>query len=265
MKKSFAVFLGLALAAMCQFVLAAPAVVNALVGTAQAIPDTGSSRALRNGDSVNERDTIVTAQNSGLVLLFEDGQVAAIGANSRMTVTAYKYDVKEPAKGNVLLSLLTGSMRAVTGLIGKTRPENVAFRAGTATIGIRGSDVSFATEGGNVVVTVADGAIAFTFQGQTVSIPAGQAALTQDGRVTTGTVAAIKAAVASNAALSSALNSVSTTALENAVKDAVKAADDKAKAAKAAADTAAAALPPINSQPPVNNQPTCGANCSSPN
>lgn len=295
MKKTFAVFLGLALAAMCQLVLAAPAVVSGLTGTAQVTPDTGSPRALRNGDSVNERDTIATAQNSGLVLLFEDGQIAAIGENSRMTVSAYSYDVKEPAKGNVLLSLLTGSMRAITGLIGKASPQKVAFRAGTATIGIRGSDVSFATAGGDVVVTVLSGAIAFTFQGQTISIPAGQAALTANGKVTSGTIAAINAAVAANPALAGALKSVATDALQKAVGEAAakaaadaraaaakaaadkaaadkaaadKAAADKAAADKAAADAAAAAAAAaalLNQQQPVNNQPSCGANCSSPN
>lgn len=244
MKKTFAVFLGLALAAMCQFALAAPAVVSELTGTAQATPATGASRALKNGDSVNELDTIQTAENSGLVLRFEDGQIAAIGASSRMTVSAYSYDAKEPAKSNVLLSLLTGSMRAITGLIGKANPQKVAFRAGTATIGIRGTDVTFATTGGEVVVTVVDGAISFTFAGRTIDVQTGQGVLTSAGQLTTGTIAAIQAAVAANPDLARALQSVNTQAIQNAVQKA-----------------ATVDLAPVTTTPKPATQ-SCGASCN---
>jgi hypothetical protein len=65
-------------------------------------------------------------------------------------------------------------MRAITGLIGRRTPDRVSYRAATATIGIRGTDVKIATAGGIVVVTVTEGAISFTFAGQTITVPAGQ-------------------------------------------------------------------------------------------
>lgn len=224
MKNVVAVFLALALALMSQFALAAAGLVVEVVGTAQRIPDGAAPIALKKGDPVNERDTVQTAADSGVVMRFEDGQVTTIGANSRMTVNAYTYDVKDPAKSNVLMSLLTGSMRAITGLIGKTRPDKVAFRAGTATIGIRGTDVTFAVAGGNVVVSVVAGAISFTFNNQTVSIPAGQAALTAEGKITQGTIAAIQAAVQQQApALAPLLNSVNQPTLLKATEQAATA------------------------------------------
>jgi hypothetical protein len=248
MKKSFAVFLGLALAAMCQFALAAPAVVSDLIGTAQAVPESGATRVLRDGDSVNERDTIQTAANSGLVLRFEDGQIAAIGANSRMTVSAYSYDVKEPAKGNVLLSLLTGSMRAITGLIGKASPQKVAFRAGTATIGIRGTDVSFAVAGTDIVVTVVNGAISFTVAGGTpIVVTSGNGALLVGGKLTQAGIAAIEAAVQSVPGLSDSLKTLKTPAMQNAVSIAAQ------------ADAAAKLQPVPSSNPSVIS---CGASCN---
>jgi hypothetical protein len=160
-----------------------------------------------------------------------------------MTVNAYTYDLKDPAKSNVLLSLLTGSMRAITGLIGKSRPDKVAFRAGTATIGIRGTDVTFATTGGDVVVSVNDGVISFTFGGRTVEVQRGQAVLTQNGQLTQGTIEAIKKAVEQNPGLNKALESVNTSALQNATQQA-----------------AAASLQPVTTQNPA--QPTCGASCN---
>ena len=242
MRKIFAVLVGVALAATCQLSFAS-AVVSGLTGSAQAIPIAGSPRALSNGDKVNAGDTVATSENSSLALQFEDGQVVGLGARSRMAVSAYSYNVKEPAKSNVLLSLVSGSMRAITGIIGKAAPAQVTYRAGNATMGIRGTDVSFATAGGDVVVTVNNGAIAFTFGGKTISIPAGQAALTSKGQVTSGTIAAINAAVAANPALAAALKSVQSDALTKAVSEAaLKAAQDaSAAAAKAAADANAAA------------------------
>ena len=109
-----------------------------------------------------------------MVLKFDDGQVAALTSNSSMTVTAYAYN-KQAGTGNVLLSLITGGMRAITGLIGKNTPDRVSYRAATATIGIRGTDVNIATAGGHVVVVVNDGSISFSFGGQTVVIPTGRA------------------------------------------------------------------------------------------
>ncbi len=224
MKKFFAIFAGILLAVLSQLALAAPAVVSTLTGTAQAIPGAGAPRALRIGDNVEQGETIATGDNSSLVLRFEDGQVVALTSRSRMAVNSYTYNQAEPAKSNVLLSLLNGSMRAVTGLIGKADPTKVSYRVRNATIGIRGTDVTFATdESGNIAVTVADGMINFTFNGKTVSIPKDQGATTTPtGEIQTASAAAIIAAVASaNPSLAAALNRANSDEVRNAVQNAV--------------------------------------------
>src|SRR5262249_16591062 len=133
-------------------------------------------------------DTVSTGGASALVLKFDDGQVAALTANSRMQITAYAYN-PQTGTGNVLLSLVVGGMRAITGLIGKNQPNNVNFRAATATIPIRGSDGDIVTDGVNAVsVTVHDGEFTFTYGKETISIPAGRGAFGADGKVTQGTV-----------------------------------------------------------------------------
>jgi hypothetical protein len=224
MKKMFAIFVGIVFAALCQLALAAPAVVSALTGTAQAIPSAGAPRALRVGDDVNQGETVATGENSSIVLRFEDGQVVALTARSRMAVNAYTYNRTDPAKSNVLLSLLNGGMRAITGLIGRRDPSRVAYRAGNATIGVRGTDVTIATSGGDVAVTVADGLISFTFNGQTVSIPVGEGVFTlSNGQVQSVSAAQIIAAVtAQNSALGELLQSVNSTTLQNAVQEALR-------------------------------------------
>jgi hypothetical protein len=91
-----------------------------------------------------------------------------------MTVTAYQYNPRTGG-GSILLSLIDGGMRAITGLIGRRTPNNVAYRAASATIGIRGTDVTIVTSQGNVVVTVTEGVISFAFPGRpAVTVPAGE-------------------------------------------------------------------------------------------
>lgn len=197
---------------------------TATAGAPQGAP-AAPARSLRKGDNVNQGDTVATGAASSIVLRFEDGQVAALSANSRMNVAAYSYNKAEPAKSNVLLNLVEGGMRAITGLIGKARPAAVAYKAGNATIGIRGTDASFAVSGGNVVVTVLSGQIAFTFNGQTVTVPAGQGTSVLNGTQTpVEAAAAVIAAAMSNPTVAAALGQINTTALGAAVQSAATSA-----------------------------------------
>jgi len=170
--KKISLFIGFLMCLATNMVFA-NAVATTVNGTAQVASGTAAPRALRQGDIVRQGDTVSTGAASAVVLRFDDGQVAALTANSRMAVTTYTFN-SQAQSGNILLSLIDGGMRAVTGLIGRRTPQQVNYRAATATIGIRGTDVTLVTSQGNVVVSVTDGVIAFTFAGQTVTVPAGQ-------------------------------------------------------------------------------------------
>jgi hypothetical protein len=193
--KKLSAFLALVTLFFAGFVLANTATLTSVTGTVQAATGTAPARALRVGDVVRQGDTLVTGQASSAVLKFEDGQIAALTANSRMTITAYQYNPTSQS-GNVLLSLIDGGMRAITGLIGRRSPDNVAYRAATATIGIRGTDVTIVVSGGgNVIVTVTEGVISFAFPGKaTVNIPAGEGVNARtDGSFQQGAIATILA------------------------------------------------------------------------
>ena len=206
--KKLSVVIALLALFFCDLALAASAVVTSLTGTAQVQTGTAPARTLRQGDEVVQGETVSTGPSSSVVLKFDDGQVAALTANSRMTVTAYQYNPASES-GNVLLSLITGGMRAITGLIGKRSPNQVAYRAATATIGIRGTDVTIATNGGDVVVSVTEGSISFTFAGQTVTIPAGQAIHARpNGTFSQGAINQIQRELASTPAGQAILNAL---------------------------------------------------------
>src|SRR5436190_9648634 len=115
--KKLSVLLALFALAFAEAVLAS-AVVTSSAGVTQVHTGAAPARPLRTGDRVNQGDTVSTGSASSLVIKFDDGQVAALTANSRMTVTAYAYK-PETQRGNALLSLINGGMRVITGLIGK--------------------------------------------------------------------------------------------------------------------------------------------------
>jgi len=119
--KKLSVFLALVTLFFAQLALAAGAVVTSTTGTVSVQTGQASSRALRTGDQVAQGDTIITGANSAAVLKFDDGQVVALTSNSRMQVTNYQYNPATES-GNVLLSLVSGGMRAITGLIGREPP-----------------------------------------------------------------------------------------------------------------------------------------------
>src|SRR5258706_2830142 len=185
--RKLSILLALLALAFADAVFAA-AVVTSSSGTTQVQAGAAPARPLRTGDRVNQGDTVSTGSASSLVIKFDDGQVAALSSNSRLTVTSYAYK-PESQRGNSLLSLIHGGMRVITGLIGKNSPENVSVRAATATIGIGGTDFHVATENGVVYAHVNGGTIEFEYNGQKIIVDTGRAVLTNpNGTVSQGTI-----------------------------------------------------------------------------
>ena len=91
------------------------------------------------GASVYSGDTIATGADAKGVLIFRDDSRLTLGTNTKFKVDSFVFDEKTPGEGNFLISLLRGSMRALTGIIGKTNKRNVSFKTPTATVGIRGT------------------------------------------------------------------------------------------------------------------------------
>jgi hypothetical protein len=206
--KKISVLLALMALFFCDLVLAGAAVVTSVSGPVTAQTGSAPARVIRQGDELNQGDTIITGPGASVVLKFDDGQVAALTQNSRLAVTSYQYNPATES-GNSLLSLVSGGMRVITGLIGKRTPDRVAYRAATATIGIRGSDGNIATAGGEVILSVNDGSFTFSMNGQTVVVPAGEAIHARpDGTFSRGTIAQVRRALSSTPAGQAILNAL---------------------------------------------------------
>lgn len=153
--------LGLFLVLVSSLAFALPAAyVHEMSGNGSA-SSKGNVRALAVGGLLEEGD-VINVDKGILTLKFEDGQIVVLQEKSRFAIETYKYNKTKVADSNVVLSLLSGGMRYITGVIGGTRKEAIALKAGTATIGIRGTDVVVVIAGAEYVVAMQTGSIELT-------------------------------------------------------------------------------------------------------
>jgi hypothetical protein len=139
-------------------------------------PD-GTVRPLLKGDTVHAGDVLSSGANSYINIRFTDGAFVLLRPRSRFQINDYRVETtatkagaapaaaapattpaaapnsvtaapaplplitEPPAPGShMLLSLLKGGFRAVTGLIGKANHDDYSLATPIATIGIRGTD-----------------------------------------------------------------------------------------------------------------------------
>ena len=158
--------------------IAASAKLVSAQGDIYALDLSQNKRVLVNGGSVYPGDIVVTESNARGVLVFRDESLLTLGANTRFKIDSFVFDESDPAEGKFLLTLLRGSLRALTGLVGKANHKNVSFKTNTATISIRGTgldlDCGAASDSCNYFTW--QGMIEVTQLGQTNAhiLPAGQ-------------------------------------------------------------------------------------------
>ena len=100
---------------------------------------TGEWRPARSGDPITPTDRLVTGKDSGASAVLRDGTTLVVGPLSRLEIKDFSFDATTQ-EGNVFVSLVRGSLRMITGIIGTLRPESVHIETQTATISIRGTD-----------------------------------------------------------------------------------------------------------------------------
>jgi len=121
--------------------------VASLQGEVTATPRGGQTRTLDVGSPVHQGDIVETALGAYAVLSFLDESRMALTPNSRFTVERYRYEPGRADRGEVVLRLLQGGLRALTGLVAKARPQEYRVLTPTATIGVRGTGWDVVCEG----------------------------------------------------------------------------------------------------------------------
>lgn len=120
--------------------------VKSVRGDVQLLNGSGATRAANPGDAIGAVDRIVTGPDSSASVVLRDDTTLVVGPSSRLDLKEFHFD-GTTHEGGMLLSLLRGSMRMITGLIGKTNPDAVRVETQTATIGIRGTDFIVQADG----------------------------------------------------------------------------------------------------------------------
>lgn len=112
---------------------------KAIEGTVSAVGAKGERRTLRPGDAVAVTEQVVTGPKSAASLVLRDGTTLMLGPDSQVEIKGFTYDAARQ-EGNLFLSMLRGTMRMITGLIGKAHPEAVQINTPTSLIGVLGTD-----------------------------------------------------------------------------------------------------------------------------
>ena len=93
-------------------------------------------------DVINAGDTITSSKESQVLIRMKDNSSLLVRADSKIKIAAFQFENKPT--DNAKTTVIAGTLRAVSGSIGKGQPDNVTYEAGTATIGIRGTDIEVA-------------------------------------------------------------------------------------------------------------------------
>ncbi len=101
--------------------------------------DARGERPVRPGDPIGVADRVVTGPDGSASMVLRDGTTLVLGPKSRMELKDFAFDASTQ-KGSMLVSLVQGTLRMITGIIAKVNPGSVAVTTKTATIGVRGTD-----------------------------------------------------------------------------------------------------------------------------
>lgn len=107
-------------------------------GPVQIVNAGGQSRGARVGETVLEGESMVTGANGELHVRTDDRGLVALRPGTRIKVEIYR--AMGDAEDRTVLSLVAGTLRTISGWIGRYQPHNYQLRTPNATIGIRGTD-----------------------------------------------------------------------------------------------------------------------------
>ena len=96
-------------------------------------------RTLGKGLPLQEGDRLTTSEGGSALVRLADGTRMTVRPNSEIVISQFRFQ-ESGTDNNLLLQMVRGGFRAVTGLIAKSSPHAAKVQTSTATIGIRGTD-----------------------------------------------------------------------------------------------------------------------------
>ncbi|MCX7149857.1 MAG: FecR family protein, partial [Rhodocyclales bacterium] len=144
-----------------------PATVEAVQSPAWRDRD-GVTVPLAAGMELKSGDVLRTGQGARAYLMLAEGSRVKLGEAAQFTFHTRSLQPQRSFRG--ALDVLAGSFRFTTGKLWKARSREVAIRVGTATIGIRGTDLWGRTNSDGDLVALLEGRIEITRAGQATEL-----------------------------------------------------------------------------------------------
>ncbi|MEY2862222.1 MAG: hypothetical protein RL392_2680, partial [Pseudomonadota bacterium] len=81
----------------------------------------------------------MTGTDGIAVMMLRDGTQITVGPNSQVDLTHFQFDATTQT-GSLAVRVMLGTIRMVTGVLGKLSPENVKVTTPSSTVSVRGTD-----------------------------------------------------------------------------------------------------------------------------
>ena len=109
------------------------------------VRDAQGERPLKPGDAVFASDRLIAGKEGSASVVLRDGTTLVLANNSQMEIQKFSFDATTQ-EGNILVQLMEGSLRMLTGLIAKVNPDAIQVKTKTLSVGVRGTDFIVETE-----------------------------------------------------------------------------------------------------------------------
>ena len=114
-------------------------------------PQAAIGRDVGSGDQIFLGDRIVTRAASGVQIMLLDGTTFSIGPDASMVIDEFVYDPSTNA-GRLSATLTRGTLRVISGRLGRQDQEAIRVKLPQATVGIRGTmAILSGTPGGSFI------------------------------------------------------------------------------------------------------------------
>jgi hypothetical protein len=139
-------------------------------------PSIDVPRLLQRDSRVDVGEVIDTGPKGLVQLVFPDNSMLYIKANSSVKLEAFHFSPDEPEQDTAVTEVIKGSMRALTGIVGKRSKDKVQYKTKVSTVGIRGTAIEIWQDGDAVTVDFGD--VVVENEGGKVNLEEGQSAKT---------------------------------------------------------------------------------------
>ena len=109
------------------------------------VRDAQGERALKSGDAVLAGDRLISGKEGSASVVLRDGTTLVLSNNSQLEIQKFTFDATTQ-DGSILVNLMEGSLRMLTGLIAKVNPNAIQVKTKTLSVGVRGTDFIVETE-----------------------------------------------------------------------------------------------------------------------